>query len=146
MHLFTNDDHKTKHLKIFQYKLKTILCMLDDSMQGTLNIYIYINFFQIFYITWKILASHTRLWVRRKLPLKVLSLQNMNKKNSSRRVYIPIRVHLRQNRVHWKAEGKIKERKAQVRHALGNTACISTAVCATGKRKATHIRYLLISF
>lgn len=48
-------------------------------------------------------------------------------------------MHLRQNRVHWKAEGKIKERKAQVRHALGNTACISTAVCATGKRKATHI-------
>lgn len=108
--------------------------------------YIWFFFFLIFYITWKILASHTRLWVRRKLPLKVLSLQNMNKKNSSRRVYIPIRVHLRQNRVHWKAEGKIKERKAQVRHALDNTACILTAMCATRKRKATSIRYLLISF
>lgn len=44
MHLFKNDDHKTKHLKIFQYKLTTILCMLDDSMQGTLNIYIYYFF------------------------------------------------------------------------------------------------------
>lgn len=97
------------------------------------------------YRTWKILVSHTRLWVRRKFPLKVLSLQNMNKKNSSRRVYIPIRVHLRQNCVHWKAEGK-RQKKAKMRHALGNMACISTAGGQSGRRKATNIRYLLIRF
>lgn len=105
---------KQKTFEDTSIETKTILCTLHISLQHMLNMFKSLKHFsQHFHVIWKILASHTRLWVRRKFPLKVLSLQNMNKKNSSRRVYIPIRVHLRQNRVHWKAEGKRRDRTKQ---------------------------------
>lgn len=38
--------------------------------------------------------EHTRLGVRWKFPLKILSFQNMNKEDACGWVHIPIRVHL----------------------------------------------------
>lgn len=60
-------------------------------------------------IHWTLLPSGrepTRLWIRWKFTLKILSLQHMNKEDTCRWVHVPVRVHLGEKSVHWKQGGR----------------------------------------